>query len=302
MADQSFSTRPDTGLAALLDLMVDAGVDECLLEQPVDRLARPRSAATATPTGAVPLTGGSETERTVDRLQAGELPPSSPAATPTPAARRLSGPGLPVNAGPEATREARALAAGCDTLEALDAAVRGFEGCPLRVTATNTVLADGAPGARLMLIGEAPGADEDRQGLPFVGASGRLLDRMLASAGLDRSRIYISNILPWRPPGNREPTPAEIAVCLPFIERRIALSRPEVLIFLGGTAAKTLLQRREGIMRLRGRWFDYQPGDGEPPVPAMPTFHPAFLLRSPNQKANAWRDLLTVVEKLDGAG
>ena len=150
-----------------------------------------------------------------------------------------------------------------------------------------------------MFVGEAPGADEDRQGKPFVGVSGQLLDRMLASIGLDRASIYISNIIPWRPPGNRQPTPNEIDLCLPFIKRHIQLIDPKVLVLVGGTAAKSLLNKKEGIMRLRGRWFEYDvDGDGNT-IPAFPIFHPAFLLRSPVQKSNAWKDLIQIKSKLN---
>ena len=167
------------------------------------------------------------------------------------------------------------------------------------MTATNTVFADGNPEAPLMLIGEAPGAEEDRQGLPFVGRSGQLLDRMLAAIGLDRTGCYISNIVNWRPPGNRTPNGNEIAICMPFIERHVALARPRLLVFLGGTAAKTMLGRSEGITRLRGRWFNYEAPGLPGPIPALATFHPSYLLRTPGQKREAWRDFLSIKEKLD---
>ena len=150
-----------------------------------------------------------------------------------------------------------------------------------------------------MFIGEAPGVDEDRQGLPFVGASGQLLNRMLSALGRERTSIYISNILFWRPPGNRSPTAAETAACLPFVQRHIELARPKVLVFLGGSSAKTMLDRTEGIMRLRGKWFDYMSEELGTPIPAMPTFHPAFLLRQSAQKREAWRDFLAIQEKLE---
>ncbi len=153
-----------------------------------------------------------------------------------------------------------------------------------------------------MFVGEAPGADEDRQGLPFVGVSGQLLDRMTATIGLDRNSAYITNILPWRPPGNRPPQAAEIAACLPFIERHIEIVDPEILVLVGGTSAKTLLARNEGIMKLRGRWFSYSTPGLHRPVAAIATFHPAYLLRSPGQKREAWRDLLAIKERLDGQG
>ncbi len=162
----------------------------------------------------------------------------------------------------------------------------------------NLVFADGNPKASLMLVGEAPGADEDRQGLPFVGQSGQLLDKVLSSIGLDRTKVYISNIIPWRPPGNRPPTTTEIAACQPFIERHIELIKPQVLVLLGGVAAKTLLGATEGIVRLRGSWKNYQPTPTSPVIKTIATFHPAYLLRSPGQKAMVWRDFLTIEKEL----
>ena len=172
-----------------------------------------------------------------------------------------------------------------------------YDGCSLKNTAMNMVFGDGDEKSDVMLIGEAPGADEDREGVPFVGLSGKLLNKMLSSIGLSRSEVYTTNIIPWRPPGNRQPTIQETAACLPFIQRHIELINPKVLILVGGTASKTLLVRKEGIMRLRGRWFDYQKND-ETVIPALPIFHPAFLLRSPGQKVNAWKDLLTIRSRL----
>ncbi|MGB5947835.1 MAG: uracil-DNA glycosylase, partial [Parvibaculum sp.] len=197
----------------------------------------------------------------------------------------------------QAVSTARALAAKCRTLEELRDALANFEGCSLRYTAKNLVFADGNPEARIMLVGEAPGRDEDLQGLPFVGRSGQLLDRMLTSIGLDRTKVYIANTLPWRPPGNRAPTPDEQAVCQPFIERQIELSRAEILVFVGGVSAKQLLRTDTGIMRLRGRWSSYRAGTRE--LPALPIFHPAYLLRQPAQKRLAWRDLLSLKARID---
>lgn len=193
-----------------------------------------------------------------------------------------------------------ALAAGAETLEALRATVAAFDECALKRTATNLVFADGNPEAPIMFVGEAPGAEEDMRGLPFVGKAGQLLDRMLAAIGLSRETAYITNILFWRPPGNRQPTSSEIAACLPFVERHIELVSPEILVLLGGTAAKTLLARSDGIMRLRGRWFEYSTPGLARPVPAMATFHPAYLLRSPGQKRAAWQDMLAIRDRLAG--
>ena len=202
---------------------------------------------------------------------------------------------------------ARTRAAAAATLPDLRAAVEAFEGCALKETATHTVFADGADGARAMFIGEAPGADEDRIGRPFVGVSGQLLDRMLAAIGLSRSlNAYITNILFWRPPGNREPSSEEIALCLPFVMRHIELVRPKVLVFLGGPSAKTLLGRAEGITRLRGKWQEFRTQGmlerGEPPIAAMAMFHPAYLLRTPGAKREAWRDLMALKARLAEAG
>jgi DNA polymerase len=196
---------------------------------------------------------------------------------------------------------ARQLAAGASTLEELRAAMAGFDGCNLKSTAKNLVFADGNPQASLMLVGEAPGRDEDLEGLPFVGRSGRLLDRMLAAIGYDRNSVYIANVIPWRPPGNRAPTPHETEICRPFIERQIELVNPKVLVNLGGPSAKTLLDTSEGILRLRGNWRVHTTRSGVA-IPAMPTLHPAYLLRTPAHKRLAWRDFVDVKVKLRELG
>jgi DNA polymerase len=194
-----------------------------------------------------------------------------------------------------AAREAAGAAANLDELRAM---LDKFDGCALKATASRLVFADGNPQARVMFVGEAPGRDEDIQGLPFVGRSGQLLDRMLAAIGLDRTAVYIANIIPWRPPGNRTPTPQESQICLPFIRRQIELADPQVLVCLGGPSAQTLLGVKEGIMRSRGRWLSYQNGTRD--IRAIATFHPAFLLRSPLQKRIAWRDFLAIKKALAG--
>jgi DNA polymerase len=195
--------------------------------------------------------------------------------------------------------EADALAAGADSLDALLEAMRQFAGSPLRDTATNLVFADGVPGAPVMLIGEAPGADEDRLGKPFVGVSGRLMDRMMASIGLSRaSNLYVTNILPYRPPGNRTPSDAEVAQFLPFVRRHIALAAPKLVVLCGGVAAKGLLQTREGITRLRGRWQQVTIEEGQV-IEALPSLHPAYLLRNPVAKREAWLDLLTLRQRIE---
>ncbi len=256
---------------AALRWLVDSGADEAVLAQPRDRFAE-----TKAPPHALP----------------------APANMPTAKAPRGASVPLALEAPDAASESARTLAAGCGTLEELRDAMARFDGCALRHTATNLVFGDGNPESRVMFVGEAPGADEDRQGLPFVGVSGRLLDRMIAAIGLNRESAYITNILPWRPPGNRKPDAAEVMICLPFIRRHIELVAPEVLVLVGGTAASTLLERREGITRLRGRWLIYALDSGE--VPALPIYHPAYLLRQPALKRQAWQDMLALKHRLAG--
>lgn len=200
--------------------------------------------------------------------------------------------------------DARKVVAPVKTLAELKAVIENFDGCALKRTARNTVFSRGNPEAAIMIVGEAPGRDEDEQGKPFVGRSGQLLDKMIRTSGLDpESDIYISNILNWRPPGNRNPSTEEIAICLPLIERHIALVKPKVLVFAGGVSAQALMRAQTGIMKLRGRWSEYRlkDADGEPGehVDAMPIFHPAFLLRRPQEKARAWRDWLEVVKRVE---
>lgn len=258
---------------SLLRWHVDCGVDEAIGHRPVDRFAPPPAR------------------------------PARPAATPQPRTPNAAPPAPPPALASTSASEAMArdLAAQARTLDELRAAIDGFEQCGLKHTAMNTVFADGAPDADLMLVGEAPGADEDRQGKPFVGVSGQLLDRMLGFAGFSRQRnVYIANILPWRPPGNRKPTPVEVTLCLPFIQRHIELKRPRAVMLLGGTAVSSLLQTSQGITRLRGRWRTLEVGQTD--VPVMPTYHPAYLLRQPRFKGDAWQDLLDVKERLERAG
>ena len=201
---------------------------------------------------------------------------------------------------PPIVARAQAAAAAADTLEALRTTLAGFDGCPLHATATNLVFADGNPQSGLMLVGEAPGAEEDRAGKPFVGASGRLLDQMLASIGLDRSQVLITNLIPWRPPGNRAPTDSEVLTCLPFLLRHVALVRPRRIVLLGAMATKSVTGNAAGIRKLRGRWLELPvPGLGAP-VRALPMLHPAFLLRTPGAKRDAWSDWLTLRRDLDG--
>src|SRR5262245_9738945 len=265
---------------------IEAGADEAIGETPLDRFAlRPPAARPASaPTAPRPRAAA----------------PSIPATAIRPPAPAL----MPADT---ALGAARAIAGAAPTLAALRAAVEAFPGCALKETATHTVFADGAENAVAMFIGEAPGADEDRIGKPFVGVSGQLLDRMIGAIGLSRSlNAYITNILFWRPPGNREPSSEEIALCLPFVMRHIELVRPKVLVFLGGPSAKTLLGRAEGITRLRGKWHEFRTQGmferGEPPIAAMAMFHPAYLLRTPGAKREAWRDLVATKAYLAEAG
>jgi DNA polymerase len=258
-------------LTRLLAWQVAMGADEAIDASPRDRFAAPPRPARPLPTAPIALT-------------------PNPAAT-------MAAPAIAAQSAILAS--ARELADSAGDLAALRAAVEGFAGCSLKRTATHTVFADGNPEAPLMLIGEAPGGDEDRIGRPFVGRSGQLLDRMLAAIGIERaSGAYITNILFWRPPGNRKPTGEETALCLPFVWRHIALIRPKIVVLCGGTAASALLGRQEGITRLRGKWLDLPVPGLTQPIPAMPVYHPSYLLRSPDHKVESWRDLLSIQSKL----
>ena len=261
---------PDRSAAGdILAFYAETGVDAVLGEEPVNRFAQVD--APASPARIAP-----------------QVAPAPDIET-----RRAAAPPAP----DEAAMTARAAAKSAKTLEELRIILDKFDGCALKATATQLVFADGNPSARVMFVGEAPGRDEDIEGLPFVGRSGKLLDRMLAAIGLDRSSVYIANIVPWRPPGNRTPTPQESQICLPFILRQIELADPDILVCLGGPSAQALLNVKEGITKTRGRWFTFDTGKRE--IRAMPTFHPAFLLRSPLQKRFAWRDFLAIKKALD---
>lgn len=271
---------------ALLALQLDWGADEGLGDVGIDRFAlAERPPLPAPPAAPIPLSAPAEAPAATAAVAPARPAAAREASRPTPARPA---------AGRPAAAQAAALAATATTREALRDAIAGFEGCALRDTATNLVFADGNPQARIMLVGEAPGADEDRAGLPFVGASGQLLDRMLGSIGLDRSKVLITNILPWRPPGNRTPTESEIAVCLPFVMRHIALVAPEMLLLLGATAVRALTGQTQGIRRVRGRWLALDVPGLAAPVACLPTYHPAYLLRSPLAKREAWADLLSL--------
>ncbi len=284
--DQHKATREE--IEALLRWYVDMGVDIAVDAVPHDRFAAAASTMS---------------------LQAAPVPQDSPATAPeqapsnrAPPMFRLEGGGPQVPSRPAlemaglsadaAVRSARERAAEAKTLDELRATLEAFEGCSLKGSATQLVFADGNPAGRIMAVGEAPGADEDRRGLPFVGRSGQLFDRMLKSIGLDRTAVYIANVVPWRPPGNRTPTPQEVATCMPFIARQIALADPDILLCIGGASAQNLLGTKDGILRLRGQWFDFHTGCRM--IKAMPMLHPAYLLRTPAHKKLAWRDLRAV--------
>lgn len=272
-----------TALLSALEWHIESGVDEALADAPVNRCALPQKQA-------VPV----------------KAPLSAAPSQQAPAA--IAHAAQPLLGASEACEAARALAHAADSREALQKAIAEFDGLALKTTATNMVFCDGNPDAPVMLVGEAPGADEDRLGRPFVGVSGQLLDRVLATIDRDRTAqtpdkaLYISNILNWRPPGNRTPTPAEIEMALPFIEKHIALVKPKLLILCGGVSAKALLGTNDGISRLRGRWHDYKPqtpgiADGLS-IPALATYHPAYLLRTPAQKRAVWQDMLRIQQKI----
>jgi uracil-DNA glycosylase family 4 len=253
--------------SAMIEWLVEMGADEIIGDEPVNRFVVPKPLAEpeARKSAPIPIAG---------RKPIGEFR----AATPLVQA--------------QGTSDAAQMAAECTTLADIEQALMRFDACPLKKTATNLCFADGNPEAQVMLIGEAPGRDEDIQGKPFVGRSGQLLDRMIGAIGLDRTKVYIANIIPWRPPGNRTPTPQETQICLPFVRRQIELVNPDVLVCLGNPSTQGILETKEGITRTRGRWFDYDTGTRI--IKAMPTFHPAYLLRTPISKKQAWQDLRAI--------
>ena len=265
--------EPAPTLAQLLTFYLEAGVDCALSEEPVDRLSD---------------SGQGEALRTPSPAIAARAPRPLPASV----VSKVE----PMPAPDAAIATAREAARTAASLEVLRDMLEKFDGCALKSTATRLVFADGNPKARIMFVGEAPGRDEDIEGLPFVGRSGKLLDRMIASIGLDRSKVYIANVIPWRPPGNRTPTPQETQICLPFIQRQIELVDPDILVTLGNPSTQTLLSTREGIMKTRGRWFNYDTGTRV--IRALATFHPAYLLRSPSYKRLSWQDLRAIAKAL----
>lgn len=260
----------DLNIKEILEWYVTAGVDETFGDVPFGlEVPQPKVVQAPSVVRKVPETGGQTRQATTDLAQA------------------------TVNA----CKNARDICEEAQTLDQLREAVEKFEGCALKLTANKTVFGGGNPDSKIMLIGEAPGADEDRMGLPFVGRSGQLLDKMLKAVHVDRTKCYITNVLPWRPPGNRTPTSGEIAVCLPFLKKQIELINPDVIMILGGSAANALLDNEEPISRLRGKWLEYKKSDGGN-VAVLASFHPAYLLRNSGQKAKAWSDLLRMYQKV----
>ena len=289
-------------LLALLEFHVAAGVDLALDEAPHDRfaeaaLAREQRSAASPVSEARPLPPARSSAP--EPAGAGEAPSPFDSARLSATAPTRPLPKAATVAPEEAAADARQRALAATTLAELEAIVAAFDGCALKASARQLAFADGVPGSRVMLVGEAPGAEEDRVGRPFVGRAGQLLDRMLAAIGLDRSQVYIANVVPWRPPGNRTPTPQEIAICRPFIERQIELAAPEILVTVGAPATQSLLGLKEGIFRLRGRWTAYETSRGL--IRAIPMLHPAYLLRQPAHKRHAWRDLRALRAALDEA-
>lgn len=260
--------------------LVEMGADEIIGENPVNRLAMAGEVPRAQPAPRIEVSEGRPTRAPA---------PISP-AQPKPSAS-------------DSVQDARAIAAACSSLAELAAALSRFDACPLRKTATNLCFSDGNPDAHVLVIGEAPGNEEDLQGKPFVGRSGQLLDRMLATIGLDRrdqdptGAVLITNTIFWRPPGNRKPTEAETAMCMPFVTRLVEIMRPRLILCVGATPTQRMMNLTDGILKLRGRWFDVPVGNGT--IPLLATLHPAYLLRQPIQKKLAWRDLLSLRERLD---
>ncbi|KAB1070850.1 uracil-DNA glycosylase [Methylobacterium planeticum] len=276
-------------LISYLDFHVEAGVDAALDEHPHDRFGE----AEAPPLGRAPARAA-RPAGPEEAPQRRELPPRDAPKAPPAQTYGRSAAAKP----DEAAVDARAQAKETRSLEELEALLAGFDGCPLKFTAKNLVFADGNPASRLMFVGEAPGADEDRIGKPFMGRSGQLLDRMMKAIGLDRSSAYVANIVPWRPPGNRNPTPQEVSICKPFVERQIELADPDLIVCLGSPATQALTGTKDGILKARGRFYPYTLGTRE--IRILATLHPAYLLRQPVQKRLAWRDFRLLRAALDG--
>jgi DNA polymerase len=276
----------------LLAFYLEAGVDAVVAEAPVDRFADAAAAPLA-----VSSAPGGETDRRSRSPEPRRPQPTLDRSGVTAAAKTAGSGGAPPPSPDAAAMAAREAAKSAQSLDELRAILERFEGCALKATATQLAFADGNPQGRVMFVGEAPGREEDLAGLPFVGRSGKLLDRMMAAIGLDRTSVYIANIVPWRPPGNRTPTPVEMQICLPFIQRQIELADPDILVCVGQPSSAALLNV-QGIMKNRGRWFPYHTGRRE--IRAMPILHPAYLLRQPLAKRHAWRDFLAIKKALEG--
>lgn len=270
-------------MRAALDWYSAMGVDLAIGEEPIDRFAMPATAQKALRDAGA--------DNSTDHKNAAPISPVT-GQTSTPAVAQG-------HSQPEVHNvdEAKQLANAATSLDSLRASMESFNGCPLKHRATNLVFADGNPEADIMLVGEAPGREEDMQGAPFVGQSGELLDRILGAIGLNREKVFIANTLPWRPPGNRNPTPAETAVCLPFLFRQVELVAPKIIVTMGGAASKTLLQSNAGILRLRGKWQDIEVGQHT--CASIATLHPSYLLKQPAQKALVWRDMLRLKAKIE---
>ena len=309
----------DLDTLSALAWLVEAGADEAVGETPVNRFQAKAAPRTSNP----PLEGGSKNQSAPARgffgegSQSGRNYPSPKSASQISTLPQGEGGKLGYSREGGGTRKTsvtptsvlnphahdndhigRALdiANACTSLAELKVALEAFEGCALKQFANTTVFADGNPESRIMFIGEAPGYEEDKTGLPFVGRAGKLLDKMLAAIGLDRTSAYIINVLPWRPPDNRNPDLAEVAKCIPFLRRHIELHAPELMVLLGGSPLKHVLGKTEGILQTRGKWLQYHVAGRM--VPVMPTLHPAYLLRQPAHKKHAWRDLLAIIDKL----
>ena len=303
------SDAPKTGALAALAWLLDAGADEAVGEEAVNRFAKANASEVAT--RHPPLEGGSKNPRAQREDFSGRGPDAISGPSPKFASANASadkpristlprGDGGANTPSTDNVSHAMEVAAACASLAELKSALENFEGSQLKRNATKTVFADGNPEARIMFVGEAPGFDEDRIGLPFVGRAGKLLDKMLEAIHLDRTSAYIINVLPWRPPDNRNPEATEVAQCIPFLRRHIELAEPRIMIMLGAVSLRHVLGLSEGIMKYRGRWMEYR--IGEQMVPVMPTLHPAYLLRQPAHKKLAWRDLQAVEEKITTLG
>lgn len=282
---------------ALLEWYRAAGVDVVLEERPRDRFTETRAEIEARAERKAPAPGRANASAPLDISRSAAQPAAKPSASPTgdaafPAARVA----VPDDI---AVADARERARSAATLAELQAALADFDGCNLRITAKSTVFGDGSEIADVMFVGEAPGREEDAAGVPFVGRSGQLLNRMLAAIGLEREAVRVTNTVPWRPPGNRPPTPAETLICLPFVQRHIELVRPKIVVCLGSPASKAILGSQEGILRIRGQWTTYSFGlEADEAIDATAMLHPAYLLRQPAQKRLAWRDLLALKSRL----